>query len=91
MTQTNAKSEVTLEIDALSTALMASAGSMARGRDGCPILRPGDQITARIVESKERYSTAELARVMAPPPLRQTPPCPYVSDWRRLLLAAPSL
>jgi 23S rRNA (uracil1939-C5)-methyltransferase len=88
MTQTNAKNEVTLEIDALSY------GPYGVGRlDGkavmVPHTAPGDQIIARIVESKERYSTAELTRVMAPSPLRQTPPCPYVSDcggcsWQHL-------
>jgi 23S rRNA (uracil1939-C5)-methyltransferase len=54
-----------------------------------PNTAPGDRISARIVESKERYATAELARVVALSPLRQTPPCPYVSDcggcsWQHL-------
>jgi 23S rRNA (uracil1939-C5)-methyltransferase len=88
MTQTNAKSEVTLEIDALSY------GPYGIGRlNGKAVLIPataaGDTVAARILESKERYSFGEVVRIMTPSPQRQTPPCPYVGScggcsWQHL-------
>lgn len=86
--QTNAKSEVTLEIDALSY------GPYGIGRrDGkavmIPATAPGDTLVARIIESKERYSVAEVIRLLTLSPQRQTPPCPYVGScggcsWQHL-------
>jgi len=92
MAQTNAKTALTLEqeieIDALSY------GPYGIGRlDGkalmIPHTAPGDRITARIVESKERYAIGELIRIVNPSPIRQTPPCPYVGrcggcSWQHL-------
>src|SRR5258705_8337725 len=88
MTQTNAKSTATLEIDALSY------GPYGIGRlDGkaimVPYTAPGDTVEVRITEEKERYDIGEAIRVLAPSPLRQTPPCPYVGacggcSWQHL-------
>ena len=38
---------------------------------------PGDEVAARIVESKQRYAVGEITRLISPSPLRQTTPCPY--------------
>jgi len=88
MTQTNAKSEVTLDIDALSY------GPYGIGRlNGkavlIPATAPGDTVAARILESKQRYSVGEMLRIMRPSQERQTPPCPYVGScggcsWQHL-------
>ena len=88
MTQTNAKSTATLEIDALSY------GPYGIGRlDGkaimVPYTAPGDTVEVRITEEKERYDIGEAIRVLAPSPLRQNPPCPYVGacggcSWQHL-------
>ena len=79
MTQTNVKNELTLDIDALSF------GPHGIGRhEGrvvmIPHSAPGDRVIAHIVEEKERYSIGELAGIVAPSPLRQTPPCHYVPE-----------
>ncbi len=88
MTQTNAKSTATLEIDALSY------GPYGIGRlDGkatmVPHTAPGDTVEVRITEEKERYDIGEAIRVLAPSRLRQAPPCPYVGacggcSWQHL-------
>ena len=88
MTQTNAKNELTLDIDALSY------GPYGIGRDRgkavmIPKTAPGDTVTARIVEAKERYSLGEIVRILKPSSLRQEPPCPYVAQcggcpWQHL-------
>ena len=44
-----------------------------------PKTAPGDTVTARIVEAKERYSVGEIVRILKPSSLRQEPPCPYVA------------
>lgn len=77
MSQSNAKTNVTLEIDSLSY------GPYGIGRlDGkavmIPNTAPGDTVEARITESKERYAIGEAIRIMRPSPARQSPPCPYV-------------
>ena len=77
MTQSNAKPLVKLDIDALSY------GPYGVGRvDGkavmVPHTAPGDQIEARITESKERYAIGEIVRLLRPSSARQSPPCPYV-------------
>jgi 23S rRNA (uracil1939-C5)-methyltransferase len=79
MIQTNAKDELTLDIDALSY------GPYGIGRhEGkavmVPKTVPGDTVLARIVEAKERYSVGEIVRLMKPSALRQDPPCPYVAQ-----------
>ena len=77
--QTNAKTELELDIDRLSY------GPYGVGRaDGKAIMvpnsAPGDRLVARLSESKERYAIGEIVRLVTPSPLRQTPPCPYVGD-----------
>jgi 23S rRNA (uracil1939-C5)-methyltransferase len=79
MIQTNAKNELTLDIDALSY------GPYGIGRhEGkavmVPKTVPGDTVTARIVETRKRYSVGEIVRLMKPSALRQDPPCPYVAQ-----------
>jgi 23S rRNA (uracil1939-C5)-methyltransferase len=88
MIETNAKNELTLDIDALSY------GPYGIGRHQgkavmIPKTAPGDTVTARIVEAKERYSVGEIVRVLKPSSLRQEPPCPYVAHcggcpWQHL-------
>ncbi len=92
MPHTNAKTEPKLDHELEITAL--SYGPYGIGRlEGkalmIPNTAPGDRITARIVESKERYAIGELIRIVNPSPLRQTPPCPYVGrcggcSWQHL-------
>jgi 23S rRNA (uracil1939-C5)-methyltransferase len=79
MSNTNAKSEITLEIDSLSY------GPYGVGRmDGkavmVPKTVPGDRIAASIVEAKARYAIGEVLHVLTPSPVRQTPPCPFVNE-----------
>jgi 23S rRNA (uracil1939-C5)-methyltransferase len=88
MTQTNAKNEITLEIDALSY------GPYGIGRhEGkavmIPNTAPGDTVAARIVESKDRYDVGVVVRLIDSSPVRQNPPCPYVGEcggcsWQHL-------
>jgi 23S rRNA (uracil1939-C5)-methyltransferase len=88
MSQPNAKNEVTLDIDRLSY------GPYGIGRvDGrvlmVPHTAPGDTITAKVIEERERFSIAELAQVLEPSPARRSPPCPYVGrcggcSWQHL-------
>jgi 23S rRNA (uracil1939-C5)-methyltransferase len=78
MIQTNAKNELTLDIDALSY------GPYGIGRHQgkavmIPKTAPGDTVAARIVEAKERYSVGEIVRILKASSLRQEPPCPYVA------------
>jgi 23S rRNA (uracil1939-C5)-methyltransferase len=77
--QTNAKTELELDIERLSY------GPYGVGRsDGkaimVPYSAPGDRLIARLIESKERYAIGEIVKIVAPSPVRQTPPCPYVGD-----------
>ena len=79
MIQTNAKNELTLDIDTLSY------GPYGIGRhQGKAVMiaktAPGDTVSARIVEAKERYSIGEIVRVLKPSSLRQEPPCRYVAQ-----------
>lgn len=92
MTQTNAKTTVTLGIDSLAY------GPYGIGRlDGKAMMirhtAPGDMVEARVLEAKARYAIGELTRVIKPSPVRQTPPCPYVPacggcTWQHLQYAA---
>ncbi|HEX6175705.1 MAG TPA: 23S rRNA (uracil(1939)-C(5))-methyltransferase RlmD, partial [Candidatus Binatia bacterium] len=79
MIQTNAKNELTLDIDTLSY------GPYGIGRhQGKAVMiakaAPGDTVAARIVEAKERYSIGEIVRVLKRSSQRQEPPCPYVAQ-----------
>jgi 23S rRNA (uracil1939-C5)-methyltransferase len=79
MIQTNAKNELTLDIDTLSY------GPYGIGRHQgkavmIPKTAPGDTVAARIVEAKERYSVGAIVRILKPSSLRQEPPCPYVGQ-----------
>jgi 23S rRNA (uracil1939-C5)-methyltransferase len=79
MTHTNAKNDITLEIDSLSY------GPYGIGRlDGkavmVPKTVPGDRVTARIVEAKPRYAIGEVLLVLTPSVARHTPPCPIVNE-----------
>ena len=88
MNQTNAKSEISLEIDALSY------GPYGIGRHQgkavmIPATAPGDTVAARIVESNDKYDIGAMVRLVAPSPARQNPPCPYVGEcggccWQHL-------
>jgi 23S rRNA (uracil1939-C5)-methyltransferase len=88
MIQTNAKNELTLDIDALSY------GPNGIGRHQgkavmIPKTAPGDTVVARVVKAKERYSVGEIVRILKPSSLRQSPPCPYVAQcggcpWQHL-------
>jgi len=89
MTQTNAKKEVTLEIDVLSYGPYG-IGRLNGKAVMVPQTAPGDTIAARIVASKERYAIGEALRLIKPSPLRQAPPCPYVKDcggcpWQHIM------
>ncbi|MGE5817868.1 MAG: 23S rRNA (uracil(1939)-C(5))-methyltransferase RlmD [Deltaproteobacteria bacterium] len=88
MTQTNPKSEVTLEIDALSYGPYG-IGRLQGKAVMIPATAPGDTVAARILETKERYNIGEVLRIMTPSQQRQTPPCPYVGScggcsWQHL-------
>lgn len=79
ISQPTAKTELELDIDRLSY------GPYGIGRsDGKVIMipnsAPGDRVVARLTETKERYAIGEIVRIIAPSPLRQTPPCPYAGD-----------
>src|SRR5919108_4340417 len=76
MTQTNAKNDITLEIDSLSY------GPHGIGRyEGkvimIPFSVPGDKVTARITDAKANYAVAEIVELIHPSSRRQTPPCRY--------------
>jgi len=88
MAQTNAKTEITLDIDRLSYGPYGIGRSEGKAVM-IPNTAPGDTVGARIIESKERYSVGELTQLIHPSPLRQTPPCPYVGhcggcSWQHL-------
>jgi 23S rRNA (uracil1939-C5)-methyltransferase len=77
MSQSNAKTEVALEIVSLAH------GPYGIGRhEGrvvmVPKTAPGDRISARISQSKGSYDIGELSRVMTASAHRRQPPCPYV-------------
>ncbi len=79
MIQTNPKKELTLDIDALSY------GPYGIGRHGGKAVMiagtaPGDTVTARIIEDKGRYAVGELVHLSSASPVRQSPPCPYVTE-----------
>ena len=67
---------VTLEIDRLSYGPYGIGRYLGKAMM-IPYTAPGDQVEARLVESKQRYALGETTRLVSPSPLRQTPPCPY--------------
>lgn len=77
MAQSNAKTEVTLEIASLSHGPYGI--SRHEGRViMVPETVPGDCIRARVVESKGTYAIGELTGIIAASLHRRKPPCPYV-------------
>jgi 23S rRNA (uracil1939-C5)-methyltransferase len=79
MTQTNSKTEVTLDIDALTYGPYG-IGRMAGKAVMIPNTVPGDRIAARLNQSRERYATADLLQLIEASPLRQRPPCVYAGE-----------
>jgi 23S rRNA (uracil1939-C5)-methyltransferase len=88
MSQPNAKNEVTLEIEALSYGPYG-IGRIDRRVLMVPHSAPGDTVAARVIEERERFSIAEVVRVISPSAARRTPPCPYAGTcggcaWQHL-------
>ena len=79
MTQTNAKNDLTLEIDSLSYGPYGIARHEGK-TVMIPNTAPGDTVAARILEAKERYAVGEVVRLLASSPMRQIPPCPYAGE-----------
>ena len=78
MTHPNVKNEVKLEIHGLTY------GPHGVGRvDGrvwmVPHTAPGDQVLARSVEDKDRFSIGAVVEIVSPSADRRTPPCPYAA------------
>jgi 23S rRNA (uracil1939-C5)-methyltransferase len=79
MDQTNAKNDITLEIESLSY------GPYGVGRvDGrvlmIPATVPGDKLTARVVTTKGNYAIGEIVGLIEPSRERQAAPCPYAGE-----------
>ena len=88
MQENNIHDSITLDIDTLSYGPYGIARHSGKAVM-VPHTAPGDQIAARIVESKQRYDIGEITRLIALSPLRQTPPCPYFTacggcSWQHL-------
>lgn len=79
MIQTNLKNELTLAIDSLSNGPYG-IGHLEGKTILIPVTAPGDTVAARVLEDKERYSVAEVARLIHASPVRQVPPCPYAGE-----------
>src|SRR5262245_42127243 len=79
MNQTNAKPDFTLEIESLAYGPYG-IGRIENKVVMVPATVPGDKISARLTDAKGNYAIAEMVRLLQPSPLRQTPPCPYVTD-----------
>src|SRR5262249_28847831 len=79
MNQTNAKSDFTLEIESLAYGPYG-VGRIENKVVMVPATVPGDKISARLTDAKGNYALGEAVRLLQPSPLRQTPPCPYVTD-----------
>src|SRR5262249_60804567 len=79
MNQTNAKSDFTLEIESLAYGPYG-VGRIENKIVMVPATVPGDKISARLTDAKGNYALGEAVRLLQPSPLRQTPPCPYVTD-----------
>ena len=76
MPHNDTQDPVTLQIDRLSYGPYGIGRHLGKAVM-IPHTAPGDQLEARIVESKQRYAMGETARLISPSALRQTPPCPY--------------
>jgi len=88
MSEINLKNSVTLNIDRLSYGPYG-IGRFSGKTVMIPHTAPGDQVAARILESKPRYDVGEISRLISPSPVRQTPPCPYFTacggcSWQHL-------
>ena len=88
MPQTNAKNEVTLEIDALAYGPYG-IGRVDKRVWMVPHSAPGDTLSARLIEEHERFSIGEVIRVVYPSAARRTPLCPYAGTcggcaWQHL-------
>ena len=75
MSQPNAKTEVTLDIERMSY------GPYGIGRHNgrvfmVPYTGPGDRIVARVAQDHERFSIAEIVRIISPSAARRPAPCP---------------
>src|SRR5262249_10696933 len=79
MNQTNAKSDFTLEIESLAYGPYG-IGRIENQVVMVPATVPGDKISARLTDAKGNYAIGEMVRLLQPSPLRQTPPCPYLTD-----------
>lgn len=54
-----------------------------------PLTAPGDHIRCRIVRDRKRYAEGEIEEIVAPSPLRRSPPCPVFGacggcQWQHL-------
>src|ERR1051325_820665 len=76
MQENNIHDSITLDIDTLSYGPYGIARHSGKAVM-VPHPAPGDRVAVRIRESKQRYDVGEITRLIAPSPLRQTPPCPY--------------
>lgn len=73
--------------------LARGGAGVARDESGrvvfVPFTAPGDEVRARIIETKKNYAQAELVEIIKPSPHRQTPPCPVFGrcggcQWQHL-------
>jgi len=88
MQENNIHDSITLDIDTLSYGPYGIARHSGKAVM-VPHTAPGDRVAVRIRESKQRYDVGEITRLIAPSPLRQTPPCPYFAacggcSWQHL-------
>jgi 23S rRNA (uracil1939-C5)-methyltransferase len=88
MAQTNAKNEVTLEIDALAYGPYG-IGRVDKRVWMVPHSAPGDTLSVRVIQEHERFSIGEVVRVVYPSAARRIPLCPYVGTcggcaWQHL-------
>jgi 23S rRNA (uracil1939-C5)-methyltransferase len=79
MKQTNAKNEITLDIESLSYGVYG-VGRFQGQVILVPATVPGDRVLARIVEKKSNYAIGKVLRVIRTSGCRQKPPCPYLPD-----------
>jgi 23S rRNA (uracil1939-C5)-methyltransferase len=77
MSEPNAKSEFTLEIESLAYG-PHGIGRLENQVVMIPATVPGDKISARLTDSKPNYAVGEVVRLLEPSAFRQIPPCPYV-------------
>jgi len=77
--------------------LVFQGSGLARLPDGrvafVPYAAPGDLVEIRVTEARDDFVRGDLVRLLAPSPLRATPPCPYFGNcggcqWQHLASAA---